>query len=167
MNRVLVLGWGNPSRGDDALGPRLLERLEGEAAARPEWRAHGFVTDFQLAPEHALDFEGVQQVLFVDASSLAQAPFAFTRVEASHDRSFTTHALSPQALLAVRADLGGTVPPAWQLAVRGLRFGLGDPMTDAASAHLEAAVRFAAGLLSNADPAAWDGLATPAVACTN
>jgi hydrogenase maturation protease len=62
----LVLAVGNPSRGDDALGPALLERLRDagvDAAGDVE-----LLTDFQLQIEHALDLQGRQAVLFVDAA---------------------------------------------------------------------------------------------------
>jgi hydrogenase maturation protease len=162
VNRVVVLAWGNPSRGDDAIGPRLAEALEAQAARHPEWARHAFVTDFQLQPEHALDLEGADLVLFVDASATAPAPFAFTRVGVSLDRSFTTHALSPQALLAVRAGLAGEpVPPAWLLAVRGEGFELGQPMRPAAREGLTRALELAARLLSRPDPAYWERESTP------
>ena len=31
---LLVFGWGNPSRGDDALGPLLVEQLAAQAQAQ-------------------------------------------------------------------------------------------------------------------------------------
>ena len=167
MSRVLLLGWGNPGRGDDAIGPRLLERLEAEAGRHPEWGEHGFVTDFQLQPEHALDLEGAGQVLFVDASASSPAPYAFTRVTPSRDRSFSTHALSPQALLAVVEGLEGVAPPAWLLAVRGEHFELGAPMSAAAEARLGAAERLAADLLSHPDPRFWDEAAAGGLPCTS
>ncbi|HRG96608.1 MAG TPA: hypothetical protein PLR99_10185, partial [Polyangiaceae bacterium] len=55
---LLFFGLGNPSRGDDALGPTLLERVG--AALAPEI-ARGEVellAEFQLQPEHALDLVG-------------------------------------------------------------------------------------------------------------
>ncbi len=168
MTRVLVLGWGNPSRGDDAIGPRLLARLEAEAARHPEWGEHGFVTDFQLQPEHALDLEGASQVLFVDASASSPVPFGFSRVEPARDRSFSTHALSPQALLAVHEGLAGRkAPPAWLLAVRGEQFELGAPMSAAAEARLAAAERLVADLLAHPDPAVWDCAAIGDQSCTS
>ena len=155
MKRVLVLAWGNPSCGDDAIGPRIAEALE--AARRPEWAAHAFVTDFQLQPEHALDLDLADLVLFADASASAPAPFAFGRVAAAHDRSFTTHALSPQALLAVHAGLAlGATPPAWLLAVRGEGFELGQSMSAGAEAGLVQALTLVSRLLFNPDPAFWD-----------
>jgi hydrogenase maturation protease len=156
VSRVLVLAWGNPSRGDDAIGPHLLKSLEDEAARRPEWREHVFVTDFQLQPEHALDLDGAAQVLFIDASVSAPAPWSFGRVRAARDRSFSTHAMSPAALLAVHEGLGAATPPAWQLAVHGECFELGAPLSMAAGANAEAALRFAQDLLSHPDPGYWE-----------
>jgi len=168
MSRVLVIGWGNPSRGDDALGPRLLEQLEADAASRPEWALHGFVSDFQLQPEHALDLDDAAQVLFVDASASISEAYRFSRVEAAPDGSFTTHALSPQALLAVREQIAGEpAPPAWLLAVRGDVFELGAPLSAQAETRLEGATRLARELLSHPDPAYWDRAAGEAVPCTN
>lgn len=168
MSRVFVLGWGNPGRGDDALGPRMLEDLEAEAARRPDWREHGFLWDFQLQPEHALDLDGAAQVLFVDASTRAPAPYALTRVAPARDRSFTSHALSPQALLSVREDVAGAAAPAaWLLAIRGDTFELGAPIGAQTEARLEAATRLARDLLSHPDPAYWDHAATETPPCTN
>jgi hydrogenase maturation protease len=157
VKKVLVLAWGNPSRGDDAVGPRLAEALEAQAVRHPEWAGHAFVTDFQLQPEHALDLDGADLALFADASVAAPSPFAFGRVAPSRDRSFTSHALSPQALLAVHAGLArGATPPAWLLAVHGEGFELGQPVSAAAQAGLARALALAARLLSNPDPAFWD-----------
>ena len=160
MSRVLVLAWGNPSRGDDAIGPHLLKSLEDEAARRPEWRGHVFVTDFQLQPEHALDLDGADLVLFIDASVAAPAPWSFGRVRAARDRSFSTHAMSPAALLAVHESLGAAAPPAWLLAVHGECFELGAPLGVAAGANAEAALRVAEDLLSHPEPDYWENVAS-------
>ena len=47
--RLVVFGWGNDARGDDGLGPLLLERV-----ARAAWPDVTTVEDFQLQIEHAL-----------------------------------------------------------------------------------------------------------------
>lgn len=136
---VLVFGWGNPSRGDDALGPLCVERLRALALPGVEC-----LDDFQLQPEHALDLAGRRRVLFVDASATAEAPFDVGAVTAARDASFTTHAMSPQAVLQTYADVHGTAPPPCTLlAIRGERFDLGAAPTPAAAAHLAAALRWA------------------------
>jgi len=141
--RILVLGYGNPSRGDDALGPALLDRLERIQTQRPGWEALETLTDFQLQIEHSLDLDHREQVLFVDASLSGAAPFEFVRLQARRDDSYTSHAMSPSALLSVYREIRKTAPPpAHLLAIRGERFALGEAMSPAASDHLEAAERF-------------------------
>ena len=146
---VLIFGWGNPSRGDDALGPALIERLDAALRGHPEWGDVALLTDFQLQPEHALDLEARSRVLFVDASVSCAAPFAFERLQPSRDFSYTTHAMKPSALLAVfRQVTGQEPPPAWLLTVRGLSFELGEPLSPEARSHLEAAFGLIEGLLA-------------------
>ena len=82
---TLVFGWGNPGRGDDALGPLLIERLEAARALRPGWEGVELLCDFQLQIEHALDLQGRARVLFVDASAAGEAPFAVARLAAAED----------------------------------------------------------------------------------
>ena len=138
---VLVFGWGNRSRGDDALGPLCIEQLQ---ACCPASAGVEFLDDYQLQVEHALDLVGRTRVLFVDASLNCAAPFEVTPLHAAQDASFTTHAMSPQALMQVYADLqGAEPPPCTLLAIRGDRFELGEPPSVLAQAHLLAATQWA------------------------
>jgi len=132
---VLVLAVGNPSRGDDAIGVELAVRLE--AAALPGVEV---VNEFQLQVENALDLVGRERVIFLDAGTGTPAPFELRRVEAAPEFLHTTHALSPEAVLATyRRVTGGEPPECWVLCVRGESFGLGEPLSAAARDHLSAA----------------------------
>ena len=145
MKSTLVFGWGNPSRGDDALGPLFVERL---GAACPPGVA--CLTDFQLQVEHALDLRGCDRVLFVDASMGLgpDEPFRVRPLAARRDPSFTTHALSPEAVLqAFEAFEGRPAPSAWLLEIGGERWALGDAPSASALAHLEAALAWCLGWL--------------------
>jgi hydrogenase maturation protease len=138
---LLVFGWGNLSRGDDAVGPMLVGRLRSE---RPLDTQVECLDDYQLQVEHALDLVGRQRVLFVDASLHCEAPFEVTRLQARRDASFSTHAMSPQAVMQVFRDLHGSEPPPCTLlAIRGASFELGEPPRPDALAHLEAALGWA------------------------
>ena len=142
---TLVFGWGNPSRGDDALGPLFVERFEALAAIHPEWGEVECLTDFQLQVEHALDLQGRRRVLFADASLDAATPCSLRRISAARDASFTTHAMSPQAVLRVYTGIAdGEPPPCWLLAIRGERFELGEALGEAARDNLAAALEAAA-----------------------
>jgi hydrogenase maturation protease len=133
---VLVFGWGNPSRGDDALGPLFVERVE--ALGLP---GIDCLTDFQLQVEHALDLQDRRRILFVDASVDAEAPFAVSRIGPARDASFTSHAMTPQSVLQVYCELTDEEAPAtWLLGIRGERFELGEALTADAAARLDEAL---------------------------
>jgi len=94
--RWLVFGVGNPSRGDDALGPLFIERLEAWSATAGDLPvALATLTDFQWQIEHALDLVDIDVVIFVDASVSASPPFELAPLAAKFDASHSTHALSP------------------------------------------------------------------------
>lgn len=147
---TLIFAWGNPSRGDDALGPAFLEAVETLLPGHPEWGGVDLLTDFQLQVEHALDLEGRRRVLFVDASAdPAHAPFRADEIAPARDSSFTSHALSPQGVMQVYQDMKGRLPPPCTLlAIAGREFELGRPPTAEALAHLEAALDWAQGWLA-------------------
>ena len=137
---VVILACGNPSRGDDALGPLLLDRLQDWLDA--EGLADGFelIGDFQLNIEHALDLAGRRLALFIDAGHATPAPFVFREAVAAEMAGHSTHALPPEAVLAVLPRIAGeTPPPAFVLCVRGEHFELGEGLSDAATFNAERA----------------------------
>ena len=132
---LLVLAVGNPSRGDDAIGPELAARLV--AAALPGVEV---IDEFQLQVENALDLAGRERVIFVDAGTGTPAPFELRRVRPAAEFLHTSHALSPEAVLATYRRITGDEPPeAWLLCVRGESFELGEALSPAAAANLESA----------------------------
>jgi hydrogenase maturation protease len=139
---LLVLGVGNPSRGDDALGALFVDRAGHALRAEVLAGQVELITDFQLQIEHALDLVGRRRVVFVDASVRAEAPYTYARVAPFRDASFSTHAMSPAAVLETHRSVVGEPPPAWVLAIRGERFELGEDLTPNAAANLDAAVAF-------------------------
>ena len=153
---VVVFACGNPSRGDDALGPLLLDRLQAWLDA--EGLADGFelIGDFQLQIEHALDLAGRRLALFIDAGHETPAPFVFRQTVAVDKPGHSTHAFPPESVLAVLPRVSDEVPPpAFVLCVRGEKFELGEGLSVAASAYAEAAFVLLKQLISRPDEAAW------------
>lgn len=133
---VLVIGIGNPSRGDDAIGPVAIERLEALELPGVE-----LLTDFQLQVEHALDLVGRREVIFIDATVSGEGAFSFDPITPQADQGATTHALAPAAVLDVyRRYTDAPLPAARVLAVRGVDFELGAPLSEAAARNLDAAL---------------------------
>ena len=142
---TLIFTWGNPSRGDDALGPKIYDLLQKEALNDVD-----LLTDFQLQIEHAVDLENRQRLLFVDASVSASTPFEFYRLNPVQDDSYTTHAMSPESLLSVYEKINKqSAPPAFMLSIRGYEFDLGLPLSDQANANLSQAINFIKQLITN------------------
>ena len=100
---VVVVGIGNRLRGDDGVGPRVVERV---AVAGPE-----LVIDAGTTPENFLGpliQRAPQVVLFVDAIEFGKAPghFILSPVEDLAGRLSTTHAPSLQLVADILAAYG-------------------------------------------------------------
>ena len=134
---TLILGWGNPGRLDDGLGPAFIDAIA--AALPPDVAAS---SDYQLTIEDAADVAGHQRVLFVDADRVGSGPFRLERVLPSRlSPSFSTHSVSPGAVLSLSLDLFQAEPEAWLLGIRGYAFdAFGERLTDRARANLVRAV---------------------------
>lgn len=115
---TLILGWGNPGRGDDGLGPAFVQALS-------ELGLPGVATDsdYQLQVENAAEVARYDRVLFVDADRSGAEPFWLGRLQPeSASLAFSTHSVSPSAVLALARDLFQVEPEAWILGIRGYEF---------------------------------------------
>ena len=146
---VLLLAAGNLSRGDDALGPLLAERIEALALPQVEVKI-----EFQFQVENALDLSGRRAVYFIDAAAAGGANPDPVRLHPAPDSGCCTHALAPSAVLHCAQRLGIGLPDeTYLVAIRGYEFGLGKPLSPAARANLDAAFERLAAQLT-AEPAA-------------
>ena len=154
--RVVVLGWGNASRGDDGLGPLLLARVEALGLETVTT-----IEDFQLQLEHALDLKGADIALFLDAGRGTPAPFAFYETAPKLGLTHTSHAMAPEAVLDVYARvLGEAPPPAFVMAIRGEAFELGTELGEVAHERLDLAWDFLRPLIEAADVETWRAAVT-------
>jgi hydrogenase maturation protease len=151
MVKLLLFGYGNPGRGDDALGPELIGCIAQLHLAGVECQ-----NDMQLQVEHVTDLAVCDRVLFIDADMSCAEPYDFSEISAEKDGSYTSHAMSPTALLyAYRQVYGKDAPPAFLLRIRGYDFALGDPLTEQAAANLNAATRLVRELCRDASLQRW------------
>ncbi|MCU0491198.1 MAG: hydrogenase maturation protease [Chloroflexaceae bacterium] len=146
---ILVLGYGNELRGDDAAG-----RLVAEACAalsRPGLRV---LSLRQLAPEHAALIAEADAVVFVDAyvATSPAAPLLTQALAATTTPGRSSHSCEPAGLLALAAALYNATPPAWQLLLPAHTCTLGAPLSPATTAIIPQAVETILAL--------WDGIAS-------
>ena len=102
---VLLIGYGNPGRLDDGLGPALAEAVA--ALNLPHVTVEA---DYQLQVEHAAQIAAHDAVIFADADLACDEPFRFEPVWPVRQASFTSHSLSPQALYVMIPILGSARP---------------------------------------------------------
>lgn len=126
---VLVIGYGNPQRGDDGVAWKVLDALEAEdpgTDAPPLFmkRVH------QLGPELAEPASRARAVIFVDARADPEAgTVSCEPVEPGTGSAALTHSLSPQAVLLYAERLFGRVPRAAVVTVGGTAFDHGEHLS--------------------------------------
>ena len=148
---VLVIGYGNTLRGDDAFGPVVADRLR--QTVDPD--RVSVVTCHQLTPELAADVAACERVIFIDASLASPAGKLVCRPLSAADASGASlvHTFGPGQLIAL-ADLGyGRAPPAMLLTVGGQHFDLGDrQLSPLVAAAVDPAVKSAVECIQAAGP---------------
>ncbi len=144
QGKILLIGYGNPGRGDDGLGPAVADSIQARSISGVE-----IDSDYQLTVEHAHDIAGYDTVIFADADTAGAEPFSLKRLQpGTASVSFSSHAVSPGYVLALGRDLFGVDPAAWILAVRGYDFNeFNEDISDQARDNMAAAVDFLAGCL--------------------
>jgi hydrogenase maturation protease len=137
ISKSLVLGIGNPSRGDDGLGSELVSLLEK--------RGPGAVTTervCQLNVEDALTISRHELVIFADASVKASPAFSFEELAPIKETSFTSHSLTPGFLLHLCEELYGRRPQAYLLSIGGEVWDVGRDLSQQARKNLGKAISF-------------------------
>jgi hydrogenase maturation protease len=135
--RILLYGYGNPARGDDALGPTLVERVQNTMAAKID-----YLVSMQLSIEDALNIAGYDMVIFADASKVVQSDFVMEKIQASAQVSFSMHAISPAYVMHLCKTYMSESPEIYVLHLKGFQWELGQPLSEGASSALESACRF-------------------------
>lgn len=154
---ILLFAYGNLSRGDDALGPMLLQRIQHVYQHRQcQWPLI-FLQDYQLQIEHVMDMKGCEQVILMDASRSQIEPLRFYRVDDEDDITHhSTHIITPSQLLNIYQQVHDEpAPPTSMLALQGYRFELGEGLSAMAENNLIRAENFLITLLQCPTTEAW------------
>ena len=135
---TLLIGYGNPGRGDDGLGPAFARRI----AAR-QLPGLSVEIDYQLSVDHALMMSQAAAVVFADAAFDADAPFYFRPLTGNGGATLGSHAVTPDAALALSRLLFNAAPQGFVLGLRGASYGeMAEGLSAEAQASLDAAEDF-------------------------
>ena len=145
LPKVLFIGYGNPGRLDDGLGPALAARIEALALKGMTVEA-----DYQLAVEDAFDVSMHDIVIFADAAVRGRAPFFFKEIHPRSPLSLGSHSVSPEAVLFFAERLFHSKARAYVLGIRGYEFnGYDESLSERAGENLEEAFQFVATLVQS------------------
>lgn len=109
---LLVIGYGNILRGDDGVGPRVVEAVASMGLPG----VHTLICQ-QLSPEHADPISQAGAVVFVDAAMDAPNEVQLRPLEPNESSQIMSHAADPCTLLALARDVFGHAPRAWWLTI--------------------------------------------------
>ena len=147
---VIVIGLGNPLRGDDGIGWNAVDQI----AESIKSIGLEFIKCRELMPELSEKISKAKYVLFLDAAvDTGNGEIAESQINPSENYpSLETHQLDPAGLLAFSKALFGRTPHAVILTVSGGSFEYYEGLSEKAHAGVQLLVKRACEIISN-----WSG----------
>ncbi len=146
---ILVIGYGNTLRRDDALGCLIADEVG--RWQRPGVRSMSLA---QLTPELAAELAAAKMAVFVDARKCSPSSELRIQVEPlsprGQDWASLVHAITPCALLGLCKAVFGQCPGAWLVSVPGSDFSFGEGLSDLAGRAMGQALGMIEPLLARA-----------------
>jgi hydrogenase maturation protease len=139
---ILVYGYGNPGRQDDALGVKLAENIE-------LWVQENNIKGVEVDCNYQLNIEDSDRisksdiVIFADATIEEIDDFIFTEVNPDESTiEFTMHAVSPAFVLDLCRKLYGKSPKTYLMHLKGYEWEFEERLSDEAMLNLAKATLF-------------------------
>lgn len=147
---MLLIGYGNPGRGDDGLGPALVERLR-----TLDLPGLALDSDYQLTPEMAADLVAHDRVVFADATLEPLSQPRLMRIAPRSPARFTSHGLDPAEVFYLAQNLFAAESEVFVLAIPGTDFGrFHEGLSERACMQLELATELVRNMLDAQNPTA-------------
>ncbi len=148
----VVIGYGNPNHGDDAIGQKVVDQLQ--TLKPPNLEAYSVN---QLTPELSSKLARASIAIFVDACKLKNTDAVkVTSLDACGTETTGStlpgfgHSCSPCSLLALTQSVYGHFPKAWWVEVPASDFTIGHPLSDLAEQGVEQALQTIVSLIGSA-----------------
>lgn len=146
MPKVLIVGYGNPLRGDDGIGWVVAEKLRELALSETV----SIRTCIQLTPELAADLSEVEVAILIDARAGEPAgKISCQQVKPLPHLPSSSHHLNPSALLSYTHQFFGKAPQTYLISITGTEFGYQDHLSPQVQEAVQGAVKVIVELLRN------------------
>ncbi len=133
---LLVIGFGNTLRRDDAAGPAV-----AEAVAALNLPGVFVLVRHQLTPELAEPVSHAAAVVFVDATTRTRDGVELQETHPRDGLRTLGHVTDPGSILTLARYLFGRCPRSWTLTIPGEDFGLGEELSPLAQSGIGMAVK--------------------------
>lgn len=144
----LIIGYGNSLRTDDGAG----WHAAAQALADKRFQNTRVLQAFQLLPEMAYDIAEADLLILLDArESLNAEPGTITTrtiQPMAEESGISSHHVTPEALLALTAELGLEVPRAFAVEIAARHFDDGPELTHAVAQMIPTMLDVAASLIA-------------------
>lgn len=124
---ILMIGYGNPLRSDDAIGQHMAQMME--QCLKPE--TVQVITTYQLTPELVEPIQRAELVVFIDAR-VGQRPgkVVWENVKPEISTGAFTHHVTPGTLLGAADVLYAAKPEGILISIVGADFDYGSDLSD-------------------------------------
>ena len=148
---ILIIGYGNPLRGDDGVGPHIAQQL----ADRMTRRDVEILARHQLTIELAEPISRADQVMFIDAAANADPGAIVVKCIGAPDALpiAGTHQLDPSLLLAYAREWYGKAPSTLLIAIGSAAFDYCEELSPPVQRAVPRVLRLISRFLCNSDAA--------------
>lgn len=152
MDKALIIGYGNPDRGDDGAAWHILQQLakrlelpepsqDIDSLGQQE-ESLDLLCTLQLDPQLAELIADYDRVCFVDAHTTAYPDdIRYETIKGKFQASPFTHHMTPETCLALAETLYGYAPPAVVISVKGFQFGFSPTLSSRTAKLAEMATK--------------------------
>jgi hydrogenase maturation protease len=144
--KIIVIGYGNPGRLDDGLGPAFADAIEKMNLSNVS-----VDSAYQLTVEDASFIADYDIALFADADVNCPEPFYLRKAGKEPKTSFSTHVIEPETVMSLAKRLFGSDVEGYVMGIRGYDFNeFGEKLSKGAKKNLALAVEYIKPMLVNA-----------------
>lgn len=136
MKKVLIIGFGNTLRGDDAAGIRAVEMI---AEIHPEFNC---ICMHQPVPELSETISESDIVIFIDADANSKIITAKPLKPKSNSNSIHTHFLTPETLLYLSKKIYNHLPSkSYIIGIPASQFDLSEELSELTKNEISKSVK--------------------------
>ena len=147
MIKILLIGYGNPTRMDDGVGWYIAKMIRESISDRID-----VMEADQLSIEMIEDIKDRQVVIFVDAHVSEEDDWIrISEVQPDSKLGLTAHIVSPSNLLSICQSIYNKYPKAYLYSVKGVNFDFSEELSEQTRKSADEAIKLLSDLVDSSE----------------